>query len=111
MWAGRRAGGDKSEAGEVVRRECELEEEQEGIKMKQEKRAEENKRWKKCRRVKSDAGEADGREWALEKSGWAKSEAGKVAEGNVSWKNSGRLKSETGEAGRREWALKKSRRG
>ncbi len=46
----------------MVRRECELEEEQEGIKMKQEKRAEENKRWKKCRRVKSDAGEADGRE-------------------------------------------------
>jgi hypothetical protein len=32
------------------------------LKVMQEKRAEENKRWKKCRRVKSDAGEADGRE-------------------------------------------------
>ncbi len=33
-----------------------------GEKVMQEKRAEENKRWKKSRRVKSDAGEAGGRE-------------------------------------------------
>jgi hypothetical protein len=39
-----------------------LEEEQEGLKVMQEKRAEENKCWNKSRRLKSERGEAGRRE-------------------------------------------------
>jgi hypothetical protein len=50
MSSGRRAGGVKSEASEAGRREKALEKSKKGPKVKQEKSAEENKRWKKSRR-------------------------------------------------------------
>jgi hypothetical protein len=49
----------KNEAGEAGRREWALEEEQEGLKMMQEKRAEEKKRWRRAGGAKSEAREAE----------------------------------------------------